>query len=53
MNYEIDERDAIASSWPQSIDDSEACNDWAWKPAYDLASLVKEMLENIKINSTQ
>jgi nucleoside-diphosphate-sugar epimerase len=52
ISYDIDERDAIASSWPQSIDDSEARRDWHWRPAFDLDTLVDEMLQNIKINST-
>jgi nucleoside-diphosphate-sugar epimerase len=52
VEYAIDNRDAIASNWPESIDDSIAKTDWNWKPQYDLKTLVKEMLENIKISST-
>lgn len=48
MRYEIDERDAIASSWPQSIDDAQARQDWGWNPSFDIDTLVSEMLENIK-----
>lgn len=43
-----DPRQAIADSWPSSIDDSEALNDWGWKPEYDLHRMVEEMLLNIK-----
>ena len=39
ISYEPDYRQQIAKSWPQSIDDSVARNDWGWKPKYDLAAL--------------
>lgn len=45
--YEPDFRQQIAESWPQSIDDSVAARDWGWQPQYDLASMTKDMLENI------
>jgi nucleoside-diphosphate-sugar epimerase len=34
--YRTDFREAIARSWPSSIDDSAARRDWGWRPAYDL-----------------
>lgn len=46
--YDPDYRQAIADSWPSSIDDSVARKDWNWKPTYDLAGLTRNMLENIK-----
>lgn len=48
ISYNPDYRQAIADSWPQSIDDSTAQNDWHWKPEYDLEKLTEDMLENIK-----
>lgn len=36
VNYRPDFRDAIARSWPQSIDDSAARTHWGWRPRYDL-----------------
>lgn len=45
--YEPDFRQQIAESWPESIDDSVAAKDWGWKPQFDLASMTKDMLENI------
>jgi nucleoside-diphosphate-sugar epimerase len=42
-----DIRQAIADSWPASIDDSAARKDWGWKPDYDLEAMVSDMLENI------
>ncbi|MFC0515452.1 NAD-dependent epimerase/dehydratase family protein [Mucilaginibacter angelicae] len=52
-NFEIsysenDPRQAIANSWPKSIDDSYAQNDWGWKLEYDLPKMVADMLENLK-----
>ena len=48
IDYKPDYRQEIANSWPQSIDDRVATNDWGWKPEYDLAKLTTDMLENIK-----
>ncbi|AIM39205.1 NAD-dependent epimerase [Sphingobacterium sp. ML3W] len=47
---ENDPRQAIANSWPASIEDSPARTDWNWKPAFDLAKLTAEMIENLKTN---
>jgi nucleoside-diphosphate-sugar epimerase len=48
MNYEPDYRQAIADSWPQSIDDSVARNDWGWKPSYDLSAMTSDMFAHIR-----
>ena len=48
MTCKPDYRQAIADSWPQSIDDSVARKDWGWKEEYDLASMTKDMLENLQ-----
>lgn len=45
---ENDPRQAIADSWPASIDDSAAQNDWGWAPSYDLSTMVKDMLLNLE-----
>ncbi len=42
--YEPDERQAIADSWPRSLDDSVARADWNWQPAYDLETMTEAML---------
>ena len=47
MTYKEDYRQAIANSWPESIDDSVARNDWGWKEEYNLSTMVKDMLENV------
>lgn len=48
MSYESDYRQAIADSWPKSIDDSEAKTDWNWKSSFNLQELTSDMLTNIK-----
>lgn len=47
ISYAPDFRQAIADSWPKSIDDSSAKNDWGWKEAFNLEKMVKTMLENV------
>lgn len=47
ISYKPDFRQAIADSWPQSIDDAVAAKDWGWKAAYDLDRMVETMLKNI------
>lgn len=48
IEYSPDYRQAIADSWPQSIDDSIARNDWGWKHEYDLSRMTADMFENLK-----
>jgi nucleoside-diphosphate-sugar epimerase len=48
IRYEPDERQAIANSWTESIDDSEARKDWGWNHHFDLATMTKEMLTQLK-----
>jgi nucleoside-diphosphate-sugar epimerase len=45
VDYAPDFRQAIADSWPQSIDDSAARKEWGWKPDFDLAAMTKDMLD--------
>ncbi|MCA6435445.1 MAG: NAD-dependent epimerase/dehydratase family protein [Bacteroidetes bacterium] len=49
IDYAPDFRQAIADSWPKSINDQEAREQWGWKEKYNLEALVKNMLENIKL----
>ena len=44
-SYEPDFRQAIADSWPMSLDDSAAREEWGWKPAYDLEAMTRDMLD--------
>ena len=48
ISYKSDYRQAIADSWPQSINDSVARQDWNWREEYDLAAMTKDMLENLR-----
>jgi nucleoside-diphosphate-sugar epimerase len=52
ITYKPDFRQAIADSWPKSIDDSNARKDWGWKEHYDLPKLVENMLVNLKTLKT-
>jgi nucleoside-diphosphate-sugar epimerase len=47
ITYQPDFRQAIADSWPQSLDDSAARQDWGWRPHYGLRAMVSDMLKNI------
>jgi nucleoside-diphosphate-sugar epimerase len=49
ISYEPDSRQAIADSWPKTIDDSSARQEWGWEPSYDLASMTADMLKNLRI----
>ncbi|MCK4412210.1 MAG: NAD-dependent epimerase/dehydratase family protein [Candidatus Eisenbacteria sp.] len=46
--YEPDFRQAIADSWPESIDDSAARKEWGWQPSYDLGAMTKDMLAKLR-----
>jgi len=46
--YRPDFRQEIADSWPRSIDDSAAREDWDWEPSYDLSRMVEDMLARLK-----
>ena len=46
--YEPDSRQAIADSWPRSIDDSAAREEWGWEPEYDLAAMTVDMLDKLR-----
>jgi len=46
VEYQPDFRQKIAESWPESLDDSRAREDWGWKEDYDLSSMVEVMLHS-------
>ena len=48
VEYRPDFRQEIADSWPRSIDDSAAREDWGWEPSYDLSRMVEDMLARLK-----
>ncbi len=49
ISYAVDPvRQGIADSWPNSIDDTAAREEWDWSPSYDLASMTSEMLEQLR-----
>ena len=47
INYSIDYRNKIAETWPDSISDSSAREDWDWKARYGLKEMTKNMLKNL------
>jgi nucleoside-diphosphate-sugar epimerase len=50
LDYDVDPiRQCIAESWPNSLDDSAAREEWGWNPKYDLDSMTKDMLEKLRI----
>ena len=49
MQYQVDPlRQAIAESWPNSLDDTCARVEWGWKPEYDLDAMTQDMLAKLK-----
>lgn len=48
VTYNPDFRQQIANSWPDSIDDSKAREDWSWSHEYDLSKTTQDMLKNLK-----
>jgi len=48
VKYTPDNRQLIADSWPQSIDDKQARHDWGWQPQFDLEKMVKTMLHELE-----
>lgn len=52
LNYAPDFRQAIADSWPRSINDNEAREHWGWKPQYDLDAMTADMITHLKAMGT-
>jgi nucleoside-diphosphate-sugar epimerase len=50
--YKPDSRQAIAATWPKSLDDSRATSDWGWKARVGIGEMVTDMLENIDLGAT-
>jgi nucleoside-diphosphate-sugar epimerase len=50
--YKPDSRQAIADTWPKSLDDSRAASDWGWKARVGIEEMVASMLENIDVGAT-
>jgi nucleoside-diphosphate-sugar epimerase len=48
ISYKPDFRQGIAETWPRSLDDTVARNEWGWKPEYSLSEMTKDMLEKLK-----
>jgi nucleoside-diphosphate-sugar epimerase len=49
--YKPDSRQAIADTWPKSLDDGRATSDWGWKARIGIEGLVADMLENIDVGA--
>ncbi len=50
--YAPDSRQAIAATWPQSLDDSVAHSDWGWRAQVGLTDMVRDMLANIDVTAS-
>jgi len=48
VTYEPDFHQKIADSWPKSIEDTQARQDWGWKHEYDLAKMTKEIVDKLR-----
>jgi len=49
IDYEVDPvRQAIADTWPRSVDDRAARTEWGWSPRYDLAAMTRDMLDTLR-----
>ncbi|WP_298238135.1 NAD-dependent epimerase/dehydratase family protein [uncultured Algibacter sp.] len=48
VNFKPDFRQKIAESWPKTIDDSEAQNDWNWKPSFNVSTITEIMIQKLK-----
>lgn len=48
ISYKSDFRQEIADSWPRSINDSDARNDWGWAPEYNLKKMTEDMVFNLQ-----
>src|SRR5690606_36392863 len=49
VEYRVDPvRQAIAESWPRSMDDSAAREDWSWRPRFTLSVMVEDMLARLR-----
>ena len=53
VSYEPDFHQAIADSWPHSIDDSAAREEWGWKPEWDLEAMTADMLAHLQARKAQ
>jgi len=53
VEYKPDSRQAIADSWPCSIDDSAARQEWGWQPKYDLAAMTADMLDKLQTRAAE
>jgi len=49
-SYQPDERQVIADSWPSTIDDSAAREEWGWSPDFDIEAMTKDMLTKLTLN---
>merc|ERR1711963_351989 len=50
IEYSPDFRQQIAATWPRTIDDSKATEDWGWKPEFDLHNMSLHMLSTLRSN---
>ena len=49
VSYQPDFRQAIADSWPRSLDDATARRDWGWQPGFDIESMTDDMIDALRL----
>ena len=53
ISYQPDSRQQIAESWPISLDDARARDEWGWEPSFDLKRMTEEMIYRLELKKNR